>query len=326
MLPRVLLRFHARLPRSLLQPKHGLNPNSSIVLPIRTYATPGRPKSVVGEPSRPVKRNVKKSVAKPRDASSAAEKKPASKKRKRRITPEQVAAKKQKEAAKKEAMKEAAKKRQAAKRAAHKASAEKEMLQGLKTAALDPPKQRSTSSAWITFISEKTKATKESIPDKVKAISAEFKNLSAADREYYNHLAHTKNEEQHAIFKRWVESHTPGEIQKANGARSQLRKMLPSQKIKWAKIEDERVPKKPAGPFAVFTGSRRGSGDFKGIKMGDAAKLVAQEWKAMSSSEKEKYDKIYKDNLQRYVSEYSNVFGHPPRYIPVADAEATAAV
>lgn len=185
MLGRVLVRFPARLPRSLLQPKHGLHPNSSITLPIRTYATPGRPKSVVGEPSRPVKRNVKKSAAKPRDGSSAAEKKVASKKRTstRAKTPEQIAALKQKQAAKKEALA----KRKAAQKAATKTSREKEKLQELKKAALDPPKQRAAANAYITFFTEKARGHPASegnkLPERAKEIAAEWKNISAADRE-----------------------------------------------------------------------------------------------------------------------------------------------
>ncbi|KAF7195554.1 hypothetical protein HII31_03148 [Pseudocercospora fuligena] len=326
MLGRVLVRFPARLPRSLLQPKHGLNPNSPILLPIRTYATPGRPKSVVGEPSRPVKRNVKKSAAKPRDGSSAAEKKVASKKRTtiRGKTPEQIAAIEQKRAATKEALA----KRKAAQRAAGKASRDKEKLQELKKTALDPPKQRAAGNAYITFFAEKARghlaSENDKLTERAKAIAAEWKNISAADREHYNHLTHTKNEEQQATFKRWIESYTPDQIRKANEARAQLRKKLPSQKNKWAKISDERVPKKPANSFALFNTNRQSSGDFQGIKLGEAAKLIAQEWKALSSSEKEKYDRIYKDDFQRYFTEYSTVFGHPPSAVGTAEATAAA--
>ncbi|EME88870.1 uncharacterized protein MYCFIDRAFT_213435 [Pseudocercospora fijiensis CIRAD86] len=333
MLGRVLVRFPARLPRSLplLQPNHGLKPKISIILPIRTYATPGRPKSVVGEPSRPVKRNVKKGAAKPRDASSAASKKLASKKlasKKRTTTraktPEQKAAQAEKQAAQKAALA----KRKAAQKAASQATAEKEKLQELKKAALDPPKQKTGVNAYITFFAEK--AAGSSVSDKVnfaersKNIGAEWKNISATDREHYNHLSHTKAAEQQATFKRWVESHTPTQIQKANEARAQLRRKLPSQKHKWAKIPDERVPKRPTGSFAQFNTNRRHSGDFQGISLSDSTKLLAQEWKALSPSEKEKYEKIYKDDLQRYVSEYSTVFGHPPANSGASEATAAA--
>ena len=100
-------------------------------------------------------------------------------------------------------------------------------------------------------------------------------------------MTHTRNEQQQATFKRWVESHTPEQIQQANNARLQLRKKYPKQKTKWAKIPDERVPKRPASPFAVFNTNRQASGDFNGIKLTEAVKLVGQEWKALSSSEKE---------------------------------------
>lgn len=135
-------------------------PTSSLVLPIRTYATPGRPKSVVGEPSRPVKRAVKRAAAKPADGTSPAEKKLAASKRKaaaarRRpeLTEEQKAAQQERLQNARAAMKA----RQERQKAKTKAQAEKLKTAELKTVALEPP-PRAHGSGYTMYTSEKIKA------------------------------------------------------------------------------------------------------------------------------------------------------------------------
>lgn len=139
------------------------------MLTIRTYATPGRPKRVVGEPSKPVKRAVKKKAAQPADGSSAAEQQVAAKKStaakntRKTLTPEQKAAKKEQVAAKQAAAKVAAEERlekqkavQQKRKANAKVEAQKAKVKELKKVALSPPpKVRPT--AYNIFLSEKMK-------------------------------------------------------------------------------------------------------------------------------------------------------------------------
>ena len=179
MLTRVALRFSARsrLPNVLPRCNHAVP--SPLVLPIRTYATPGRPKSVVGEPSRPVKRAVKKAASKPRDGTSAAEKKVAAKKRKRAakraVTPEEAAQK---------AVREAARKEKATERKA--AIKKRTKLQDLKATALpDAPKKTAFPSAYLAYWAEAVKERKanQGVKERVKEAATEWKQKSAADIE-----------------------------------------------------------------------------------------------------------------------------------------------
>lgn len=166
---------------------------SSLVLSIRTYATPGRPKSVVGEPSRPVKRSVKSAARKPADGSSPAEKKLAAKRKgaaKKRVplTEEQQAAQQERL----EAARATLKKRQQKKRDAEKAQADKEKIKELKGLALDPP-LTPHSSGYIAFTTEKLKVmgplgtnddgTKQTLGPRMKAVAAEWHTISPADHE-----------------------------------------------------------------------------------------------------------------------------------------------
>jgi hypothetical protein len=128
-----------------------------------------------------------------------------------------------------------------------------------------------------------------------------------------------------------MEAHTPEQIRLANLARAKLRRQFPAQKVKWAAIKDERRPKRPQGAYVIFSVTRQSSGDFAHIKLTDRGKLIADEWRALSDSEKsvcamsrfrpqvssltnvaQKYEQAFKKNSERYAEEFIRVYGHPP--------------
>ncbi|PPJ60292.1 hypothetical protein CBER1_01319 [Cercospora berteroae] len=320
MLTRVALRFSARSRLPNVLPRCNRAVPSPLVLPIRTYATPGRPKSVVGEPSRPVKRAVKKAASKPRDGTSAAEKKVAAKKRKpaakRAVSPEEAAQK---------AIREAARKEKATERKA--ATKKRTKLQDLKATALpDAPKKTAYPSAYLAFWAEavKERKTNQGVKERIKEAATEWKQQSAADIEHYNHLARTANEAAAAEYKRWIASHSPNEIRLANLARAQLRRQYPTQKGKWAELSDERRPKRPTTAYLNFGIDRQSSGDFANIKVTERSKLISQEWKALSQNEKDKYQRLFEQDRQRYEEEQVQVYGQatPRRKKPAVAAAA----
>ena len=186
MFGRALLRLPVRsrlLRQSGFQWQHDSACRIPALIALRAYATPGRPKSVVGEPSRPVKRSVKKAAAKPRTGTSAAEKKTASRKRK-------ASAK-----AKKPAPKKLTQEQKDAKKAKTKLLSEAARKRELKATALKMPKISARLTPWIVFNTEKMQGT-TSVPkgvsqeertralaQQIRESAAEFKNLSAAELE-----------------------------------------------------------------------------------------------------------------------------------------------
>lgn len=48
--------------------------------------------------------------------------------------------------------------------------------------------------------------------------------------------------------------------------------------------------------------------------MTERAKLIGQEWKALSEEEKRKYKSLEQGEKERYQEEYTSVYGHPPGY------------
>ncbi|KAK0335950.1 hypothetical protein LTR59_002000 [Friedmanniomyces endolithicus] len=182
----------------------------------RTYATPGRPRKVVGEPSKPVKRAVKRAAAKVTDPDSPA--KEIVKTRKRSPTTKPVTAKKPAaasdeaatpdEAVVKKAPKTAKKATKTAKRAPRKPKAlteeqqvaktarlekskakaalklDKAKIESLKVLALKPPFP-SRRSAYNVFLAEASKSdgslrAKGSLQDKNKSLG-EFSQATAAE-------------------------------------------------------------------------------------------------------------------------------------------------
>lgn len=108
--------------------------------------------------------------------------------------------------------------------------------------------------------------------------------------QHYNHLSHTERERRQAEYKRWVESHSPEEIEIANRARYTLR--LRSQKkqgrhSKWPAIQDERQVKRPLSAYLQFSINRHKSGDFTNISTTERAKLIGKEWRELDQSEKD---------------------------------------
>lgn len=99
---------------------------------------------------------------------------------------------------------------------------------------------------------------------------------------HYNHLANQNKAANATAYRQWIESHTPTIIHEANLARQHLRRLGG----RVSQLQDHRQVKGLRGPFTWFHQERRQSGDLRGLKVGEAAKLTAREWKALSASEK----------------------------------------
>ena len=99
-----------------------------------------------------------------------------------------------------------------------------------------------------------------------------------------------QQEQAQAAFGSWLESHTPGQIEAANRARKILRLRLkanPFARRKWASIRDERAVKPPKPAYRLYFVARQASPDFNNIRVVDRTKLIAEEWRALETVEKE---------------------------------------
>lgn len=146
---------------------------ATIFSSLRSYATPGRPRTAVGEPSRPVKRAVKRD-ARSADGGEA----------KKRVQARKASAKAKKKAAPKKPVKKVLTPEQQAKKEAKAASTK---IKELKKTALKPPTTGQRVTAYNVFIGEHTRGRKvgagQSAPEALKEANGEWKTLSPADIE-----------------------------------------------------------------------------------------------------------------------------------------------
>ncbi|KAL2043620.1 hypothetical protein N7G274_003927 [Stereocaulon virgatum] len=197
-------------------------------------------------------------------------------------------------------------------------------IKSLKVAALEPP-HGSSLTAWVVFWNE---FLKDNTPvgewrvgwvDTIRKAAAEFKNLSPERLEHYNHLANQSKVAKERAYRQWVESYTPEEIRKANHARQHLGR---KQKKRIALLRDHRQVKRPRSNFVIFYMKRWASGDFKGLKITEAAEVARREWIGLSTSEKKLYEDSAKQDMYRYEQEVKTVYKRDLKHRVVAKAAA----
>jgi hypothetical protein len=110
-------------------------------------------------------------------------------------------------------------------------------------------------------------------------------------------------EENKVIQKEWVLSHSVEEIYLANLARVQLAKLTNKKRV--YKITDDRMPKRPAMPYARFLQSRLNS--YGGSDIKDAFKTSAQEWKNLRDAEKKPFEDAYAEDLKEYHEKFDPI-------------------
>ncbi|QDS74335.1 hypothetical protein FKW77_004505 [Venturia effusa] len=207
------------------------------------------------------------------------------------------------------------------------AKAKAEITNLKKTALIGTAPKFLPDSAWTVFVAEKATGS-SSARDRMKDASAEYKALSAPELEHYNHIANQNKTANEKAYSAWVNSHTPEQIRVANAARNLLKRRLAAgaystrkgMKGLIKKIKDERQPKRPMSAYLAFSMDRRASGDFKNITLLESAKLITDEWKALSPAETKKYTDLQEANKARYAREYQTIYGHPAPKVSTAAA------
>ncbi|KAI4164054.1 MAG: hypothetical protein LQ342_002289 [Letrouitia transgressa] len=188
-------------------------------------------------------------------------------------------------------------------KAALKKRKEATQLKLLKTTALKPPKAL-PGTAWSVYLAESVKSNKGPIGTRAKEASSKYKGLAPGQREVcdyqygsdliilistqsYNHTANQNKAANASQYQKWILSFTPSQIYDANNARSQLRRQTTKA---WYKLHDERLVKRQKSAYNLFHSQRYSSGDFQGLKVTEAAKLIGDEWKGLSTNEKKACD------------------------------------
>lgn len=100
----------------------------------------------------------------------------------------------------------------------------------------------------------------------------------------YNRRANSNKAENETLLRDWVKSYTPEQIRLANNARVLLKKL--TGKSYGHQLQDDRIPKRLRSEMALFAQDRWASGDLKGVKLTDAAKLLRSEFLELPEGER----------------------------------------
>ncbi|CAD6446520.1 a5e783da-a106-442e-aa52-713864d804d1 [Sclerotinia trifoliorum] len=196
-------------------------------------------------------------------------------------------------------------------------------LRELKVAALisENPKEKPQSAYRVLNLELATGSN--DITAASKEASAKYKSVSTAELERLNHIANENKAANAIAYKNWVESHTPEEIRLANLARQHIRR-LTSKTSSPRLIKDDRMVKRPMRPMIMFVKERFQSGDFAGIRVTEAMKRIAQEFKELSPAQLKPLQEASAADDARYIQEYKTVYKHDPVKARLAKAQAQA--
>ncbi|KAJ5946601.1 hypothetical protein N7454_003440 [Penicillium verhagenii] len=189
---------------------------------------------------------------------------------------------------------------------------QRDLIKKLKETALEPPTKLKSQPHHIAFKSKfaEIKSQYSTIPEAFSATVAAIKTIPADEFERYQNQAEENRAANEASFTEWVKSYTPLQIKEANLARRTLTKLTGKS---FRSIEDDRLVKRPRSAFLWYINERKASGDLKYMDPQDLARRAAEEWNAMTESDKEPYRKIQNDDKQRYVREYKDAYGEEPK-------------
>ncbi|KIX95597.1 uncharacterized protein Z520_08717 [Fonsecaea multimorphosa CBS 102226] len=181
----------------------------------------------------------------------------------------------------------------------------------LKTAALLQEPKKLPATPWLLVLAEEAKKGGRPATAVSPAAAEKLRNLTLEEREQYNHEANENKAENERAYKKWVQSHSPLEIRLANNARRQLTKKAKAagKKKHYRPIQDDRSVRRPGTAYLFFLKARNDSGDLRGMTVSERGKLVGQEWKNLSSSEKKTYEDQAQADKNRYLEEYKTVYG-----------------
>jgi structure-specific recognition protein 1 len=138
-----------------------------------------------------------------------------------------------------------------------------------------------------------------SFGDLGKLIGQKYKALTVEEKQKYNDQA----VEAKAKYEKAMANYTPPEPESDDSDDDATKKSASSKKKKAKK--DPNAPKRGLSAYMYFNQEKRSQlkEENPDLSFGDLGKLVGQKYKAMTPEEKAKYDKMAKDDKERYVRE-----------------------
>ena len=161
--------------------------------------------------------------------------------------------------------------------------------------------------AFSIFVKERPFPPGQTVSERIKEISQEWKLLPQVEKDRYATLASHAKEEAKVAYEHAIMSLTSAEIRAENQLRAKLRKK--GRKSHVAFIVDPRRPKRPLSAYLLYCQERREAGDVSGMAAVETLKSLASAWKQLEPEEKLKYENraahLAEDYKQQWAS-YTN--------------------
>lgn len=161
----------------------------------------------------------------------------------------------------------------------------------------DPDAPKKPTTAYFHFVAERRADVQRDHPelslmDQSRVLADLWRKLSPSERQKYDEL-YLRDKERYNLE---MSTYTPPSwLQAANERGSKKRK-------------DPDAPKKPLSSYFHFQAERRPvlQAENPNLKLMELSKILAEEWKALSDHEKQKYVALNKQDKERYAREMEN--------------------
>ncbi|KAF2970937.1 hypothetical protein GQX73_g2668 [Xylaria multiplex] len=173
----------------------------------------------------------------------------------------------------------------------------------LRKAALFTEPKLLASQPWQLFIVEKTQGKGSgNAAQKMVTLAPEYKALPPSEIQRLESAAAQNKVANAATYKAWVESHSAQDIYDANLARRALKRKYNIPKGLVKTIRDDRIPKRPASAFSLFTKARWASGEYSSVSSSitEVGSKIAQEWKNITEAERKPYEDLAQSEAEHY--------------------------
>ncbi|KAI1000010.1 hypothetical protein K3495_g8189 [Podosphaera aphanis] len=178
-------------------------------------------------------------------------------------------------------------------------------LKKVRQLVLSPPNTLPRSARTVFFAQQMT-GQGPNIKIILSEIGSRWSNMSIEEKEHYQKICESNKAINEKKYQEWVLRYTPDQIRIANNARKLLNKR--SKRRVYSLLPDNRRPKRPLTNFFCYMQERMNSDDMKGHNSTDAVKLIAEEFKSLSPTQRKKFDDMARVHKERYIEECKNTF------------------
>jgi len=140
--------------------------------------------------------------------------------------------------------------------------------------------------------------------DVARLVGAAFKSLSDQDKDQYVKLAGKDKKRYHDEMKNYTPPSDDSDSDDSDTGAAKKRKMAAAKKKK----KDPNAPKKNLSSFMYFNKDQRAKLKAANptLSFGELGSLVGKKFKALSSEQREKYDKMAREDKVRYANDMKN--------------------